>query len=761
MDETSVKRLIGKKVEVDGLGLGVLMYFGPVEGKGKLCGVALMEPKGDSDGAYEGQRCFECSPGHGVFVSADKIAPADAPRPAESNENSKPNSVEKAEADPAIVERLKKLKDLLGVAGAADVNEQTPEDILAMIEARLAGQSAPAEVADTAAPVPAPAPVATPVENNTTEAEGQTAKKQPPAVAPKRRSTIDPAAGITAPGAAAAAPVAEASAAPATMPKPAAEPAKAAPPATKPKGNKEKATMCPGCSIAVTDGVTVESGIKYHEKCVVCATCTKPLVGGSINEIAGKLYCSVHAFEAKANAPAPAATTSREPSVGDLKSKLAAFQKDESAPSPRASQSEESKATAVSGTISKLEGGDAACNAFVPHAFKKEKCANCQKSLEAHESKAAQTPAKRSGSVRNIVTKHEASSRGVVMPEGAPTDALPSMSIRDRTSSLMSATKPAKSATASATPGRRASLTSKSPSAKSSSAPSPSGSGSLSERLASLEANASKPVPTTDVSSELKRSGSVRGSVKNIFEGKPETKDEDKPKTVDAPSMSLRDRLASLSGERPKPFEEEAAKRAESVAPAKTAPRISLSGKADAATSNPTVVQEPAPTAGASVAIESIPEESVVDDNVEATPEAEAEAAEAEAAESAEPAEPATASEEAVPEADEEEPAEEDAEMAALRAQIAALKQGGSSEVASEPVLAPADEPIASEPALEQTPVAASAPSKAEVDFYGSDDDDDDAGDAAAAAPNPFNPFNTAAAPAPASAEKAVFNPFA
>ena len=57
--------------------------------------------------------------------------------------------------------------------------------------------------------------------------------------------------------------------------------------------------MCPGCSVAVTDGVTVESGIKYHEKCVACATCTKSLVGGSINEIAGKLYCSVHAFEAK------------------------------------------------------------------------------------------------------------------------------------------------------------------------------------------------------------------------------------------------------------------------------------------------------------------------------------------------------------------------------------------------------------------------------------------------------------------------------
>lgn len=49
------KKDVGKKVIVGQVGVGTLMYVGPVEGRtGVFCGIELDRPEGKHDGTYQG-----------------------------------------------------------------------------------------------------------------------------------------------------------------------------------------------------------------------------------------------------------------------------------------------------------------------------------------------------------------------------------------------------------------------------------------------------------------------------------------------------------------------------------------------------------------------------------------------------------------------------------------------------------------------------------------------------------------------------------
>lgn len=64
---------IGQRVEVADFGCGVLKYF-TAETDVKICGVALDEPIGDSNGTdADGTTFFTCVQNHGVFVEMKSV----------------------------------------------------------------------------------------------------------------------------------------------------------------------------------------------------------------------------------------------------------------------------------------------------------------------------------------------------------------------------------------------------------------------------------------------------------------------------------------------------------------------------------------------------------------------------------------------------------------------------------------------------------------------------------------------------------------
>src|SRR5438552_696376 len=71
--ETSItKENIGQDVILDGIGPGILRFFGPTSfGKhaGDWLGIELLEAKGKNTGTVNNVQYFSCPPDHGVFVS--------------------------------------------------------------------------------------------------------------------------------------------------------------------------------------------------------------------------------------------------------------------------------------------------------------------------------------------------------------------------------------------------------------------------------------------------------------------------------------------------------------------------------------------------------------------------------------------------------------------------------------------------------------------------------------------------------------------
>jgi centrosomal protein CEP350 len=65
---------VGLRVLVDGNRAGVLQYFGTTHfARGMWAGVELDLPTGNHDGCWHGQRYFQCTDHHGIFVTFDKV----------------------------------------------------------------------------------------------------------------------------------------------------------------------------------------------------------------------------------------------------------------------------------------------------------------------------------------------------------------------------------------------------------------------------------------------------------------------------------------------------------------------------------------------------------------------------------------------------------------------------------------------------------------------------------------------------------------
>lgn len=68
------KAFVGGRVEVEGKGAGVLLYYGATaKSKGmKKCGVALDSPEnGKHNGTVNGKQYFDCTPGHGILTGVE------------------------------------------------------------------------------------------------------------------------------------------------------------------------------------------------------------------------------------------------------------------------------------------------------------------------------------------------------------------------------------------------------------------------------------------------------------------------------------------------------------------------------------------------------------------------------------------------------------------------------------------------------------------------------------------------------------------
>jgi len=71
-------RNLGQRVTVKAVGSGVLAFVGPHHVHGEVyCGVELDEPRGESDGTFEGKKYFSCEAKFGVLVSLDSVQAED------------------------------------------------------------------------------------------------------------------------------------------------------------------------------------------------------------------------------------------------------------------------------------------------------------------------------------------------------------------------------------------------------------------------------------------------------------------------------------------------------------------------------------------------------------------------------------------------------------------------------------------------------------------------------------------------------------
>lgn len=65
---------IGDRVLVGNVNPGVIAFIGETRfAKGDWAGIVLDEPAGKNDGSVQGERYFECQPGHGIFTKIDKL----------------------------------------------------------------------------------------------------------------------------------------------------------------------------------------------------------------------------------------------------------------------------------------------------------------------------------------------------------------------------------------------------------------------------------------------------------------------------------------------------------------------------------------------------------------------------------------------------------------------------------------------------------------------------------------------------------------
>eukprot|EP00038_Savillea_parva_P015993 m.15524 g.15524 ORF g.15524 m.15524 type:complete len:730 (-) comp3280_c0_seq1:23-2212(-) len=103
----SVGTLVGQRVDVAGFGPGIVRFHGESLREGHYAGVrvgvVLDSANGLNDGTFQGVRYFDCAPGHGVMVRANKVDPVrgrprSAPRTASAGRR---RSVDPATASPS------------------------------------------------------------------------------------------------------------------------------------------------------------------------------------------------------------------------------------------------------------------------------------------------------------------------------------------------------------------------------------------------------------------------------------------------------------------------------------------------------------------------------------------------------------------------------------------------------------------------------------------------------------------------------------
>ena len=73
MPDLNVK--IGQSIETQDKKQGIVRYIGPLHiAAGEWLGLELSDNSGKNDGSVKGERYFQCTPGHGIFVRKESAA---------------------------------------------------------------------------------------------------------------------------------------------------------------------------------------------------------------------------------------------------------------------------------------------------------------------------------------------------------------------------------------------------------------------------------------------------------------------------------------------------------------------------------------------------------------------------------------------------------------------------------------------------------------------------------------------------------------
>lgn len=109
---------IGQTIETQDKRVGTIRYIGPLHiAAGEWLGLELSDNSGKNDGSVKGERYFECTPGHGIFVrkeSAVKIVKQPQPQPAKPNGSAVNPSLSKSRPSSVIAtDAAKKRQSLM------------------------------------------------------------------------------------------------------------------------------------------------------------------------------------------------------------------------------------------------------------------------------------------------------------------------------------------------------------------------------------------------------------------------------------------------------------------------------------------------------------------------------------------------------------------------------------------------------------------------------------------------------------------------
>jgi dynactin 1 len=109
----------GTRVQYSNGKLGVVRFFGATHfSQGEWIGLELDDDSGKNDGSVKGERYFECSPGHGMFVRPDTVIrlPEQPPSLASPKMAEKPINGIEARSRQSIIsaETARKRQSLMG-----------------------------------------------------------------------------------------------------------------------------------------------------------------------------------------------------------------------------------------------------------------------------------------------------------------------------------------------------------------------------------------------------------------------------------------------------------------------------------------------------------------------------------------------------------------------------------------------------------------------------------------------------------------------